>query len=121
MMGYEMIQTVGSAAATYKFTPKYVLKARQKVTVSLRRATVACASALSEPSWTIVLSDLGLRCWRELQAAHGFGLEESSLLELCGGRARGAAQPAGRGSEHTHTRLQRLVGCVGTAHLVDGC
>ncbi|KAF1377124.1 hypothetical protein PFLUV_G00197310 [Perca fluviatilis] len=33
MVGYEMIKTIGNATATYKFTPKYVLKARQKVTV----------------------------------------------------------------------------------------
>ncbi|XP_003965093.2 lamin-B1 isoform X1 [Takifugu rubripes] len=33
MVGYEMIQTIGNATATYKFTPKYVLKARQKVTI----------------------------------------------------------------------------------------
>lgn len=36
MVGYEMIQTIGNATATYKFTPKYVLKARQKVTVRVR-------------------------------------------------------------------------------------
>lgn len=33
MVGYEMIKTIGNVAATYKFTPKYVLKAGQKVTV----------------------------------------------------------------------------------------
>ncbi|XP_032363774.1 lamin-B1 [Etheostoma spectabile] len=33
MVGYEMVKTIGNAAATYKFTPKYVLKAGQKVTV----------------------------------------------------------------------------------------
>ncbi|XP_078127836.1 lamin-B1 [Sander vitreus] len=33
MVGYEMIKTIGNATATYKFTPKYVLKAAQKVTV----------------------------------------------------------------------------------------
>ncbi|XP_054468009.1 lamin-B1 [Anoplopoma fimbria] len=33
MVGYEMIQTIGNATATYKFTPKYVLKAGQKVMV----------------------------------------------------------------------------------------
>lgn len=33
MVGYEMIQTIGNATTTYKFTPKYVLKARQKVMV----------------------------------------------------------------------------------------
>ncbi|XP_041815682.1 lamin-B1 [Chelmon rostratus] len=33
MVGYEIIKTIGAATATYKFTPKYVLKAGQKVTV----------------------------------------------------------------------------------------
>lgn len=33
MVGYEMIKTIGNATATYKFTPKYVLKAGQKVTI----------------------------------------------------------------------------------------
>uniref|UniRef100_A0A8D3E9L4 Lamin B1 n=1 Tax=Scophthalmus maximus TaxID=52904 RepID=A0A8D3E9L4_SCOMX len=33
MVGYEMSQTIGNATATYKFTPKYVLKAGHKVTV----------------------------------------------------------------------------------------
>ncbi|XP_076613953.1 lamin-B1 [Chaetodon auriga] len=33
MVGFEMIKTIGNATATYKFTPKYVLKAGQKVTV----------------------------------------------------------------------------------------
>ncbi|CAN9511554.1 unnamed protein product [Ophioblennius macclurei] len=33
MAGYEMTKTVGNASATYKFTPKYVLKAGQKVTI----------------------------------------------------------------------------------------
>lgn len=33
MGSYEMIKTIGNATATYKFTPKYVLKAGQKVTV----------------------------------------------------------------------------------------
>uniref|UniRef100_UPI0037E93CFA lamin-B1 n=1 Tax=Semicossyphus pulcher TaxID=241346 RepID=UPI0037E93CFA len=33
MVGYEMIKTIGDESATYKFTPKYVLKAGQKVTV----------------------------------------------------------------------------------------
>ncbi|GLD51847.1 lamin-B1 [Lates japonicus] len=34
MVGYEMIKTSGNATATYKFTPKYVLKAGQKVTLT---------------------------------------------------------------------------------------
>lgn len=33
MVGYEMIKTTGNDAATYKFTPKYVLKAGQKVMI----------------------------------------------------------------------------------------
>uniref|UniRef100_H3CBS3 Lamin B1 n=1 Tax=Tetraodon nigroviridis TaxID=99883 RepID=H3CBS3_TETNG len=33
MVGYEVIQTTGNASATYKFTPKYVLKAGQKVVI----------------------------------------------------------------------------------------
>ncbi|XP_058473332.1 lamin-B1 [Solea solea] len=33
MVGYEMTKTSGNATVTYKFTPKYVLKAGQKVTV----------------------------------------------------------------------------------------
>ncbi|XP_054613857.1 lamin-B1 [Dunckerocampus dactyliophorus] len=33
MVGYEIIKTIGSATATYKFTPRYVMKAGQKVTV----------------------------------------------------------------------------------------
>ncbi|XP_072227905.1 lamin-B1 [Leuresthes tenuis] len=33
MVGYEMIKTIGNAVATYKFTPKYVLKAGQKVMI----------------------------------------------------------------------------------------
>ncbi|XP_037608975.1 lamin-B1 isoform X1 [Sebastes umbrosus] len=33
MVGFEMIKTIENATATYKFTPKYVLKAGQKVTV----------------------------------------------------------------------------------------
>lgn len=33
MVGYEIIKTIGNSTATYKFTPKYVLKVGQKVTV----------------------------------------------------------------------------------------
>ncbi|XP_042365338.1 LOW QUALITY PROTEIN: lamin-B1 [Plectropomus leopardus] len=33
MVGYEMIKTDGNDTATYKFTPKYILKVGQKVTV----------------------------------------------------------------------------------------
>ena len=35
MVGYELTRTIGEASATYKFTPKYVLKAGLKVTVRL--------------------------------------------------------------------------------------
>uniref|UniRef100_A0A673CS96 Lamin B1 n=1 Tax=Sphaeramia orbicularis TaxID=375764 RepID=A0A673CS96_9TELE len=33
MVGYEMVKTIGDDSATYKFTPKYVLKAGQKVMI----------------------------------------------------------------------------------------
>ncbi|XP_039979153.1 lamin-B1 [Xiphias gladius] len=33
MVGYEMIKTTGNATSTYKFTPKYILKAGHKVMV----------------------------------------------------------------------------------------
>lgn len=33
MVGYEMVKNVGNVASTYKFTPKYVLKAGHKVMV----------------------------------------------------------------------------------------
>ncbi|XP_028274150.1 lamin-B1 [Parambassis ranga] len=33
MVGYELTKTIGDDTATYKFTPKYVLKAGQKVTI----------------------------------------------------------------------------------------
>ncbi|KAM8743553.1 lamin-B1 isoform 1-T3 [Acanthopagrus schlegelii] len=33
MVGYEIIKTIGNSTATYKFTPKYVLKVGQKVTI----------------------------------------------------------------------------------------
>ncbi|KAL2100205.1 hypothetical protein ACEWY4_004599 [Coilia grayii] len=33
MVGYEMTKVIGDESATYKFTPKYVLKAGQKVTI----------------------------------------------------------------------------------------
>ncbi|XP_071386641.1 lamin-B1 [Centroberyx affinis] len=41
MVGYEMTKTIGEATATYKFTPKYVLKAGQKVTVWASSAGVS--------------------------------------------------------------------------------
>ncbi|KAJ0057545.1 hypothetical protein NL108_009303 [Boleophthalmus pectinirostris] len=33
MVGYELLKTIGETSATYKFTPKFVLKAGQKVTI----------------------------------------------------------------------------------------
>uniref|UniRef100_A0A6Q2XYI6 Lamin B1 n=1 Tax=Esox lucius TaxID=8010 RepID=A0A6Q2XYI6_ESOLU len=41
MVGYELTRTIGDVSATYKFTPKYVLKAGQKVTVWASNAGVA--------------------------------------------------------------------------------
>lgn len=33
MVGFELVKTIGESSATYKFTPKYVLKAGQKVMI----------------------------------------------------------------------------------------
>ncbi|KAI1900255.1 hypothetical protein AGOR_G00048110 [Albula goreensis] len=41
MVGFEMTRTIGDVSATYKFTPRYVLKAGQKVTVWANNAGVA--------------------------------------------------------------------------------
>ncbi|KAL0965013.1 hypothetical protein UPYG_G00275640 [Umbra pygmaea] len=41
MVGYELTRTIGDVSATYKFTPKYVLKAGQKVTVWASNVGVA--------------------------------------------------------------------------------
>uniref|UniRef100_A0AAY4AQA4 Lamin B1 n=1 Tax=Denticeps clupeoides TaxID=299321 RepID=A0AAY4AQA4_9TELE len=41
MVGYEMTRTIGDTTATYKFTPKYVLKAGQKVTIWASNAGVS--------------------------------------------------------------------------------
>uniref|UniRef100_A0A7N8XQ59 Lamin B1 n=1 Tax=Mastacembelus armatus TaxID=205130 RepID=A0A7N8XQ59_9TELE len=49
MVGYEMIKTIGNVAATYKFTPKYVLKAGQKVMV-----WVSDAGVISKPPTDLV-------------------------------------------------------------------
>ncbi|KAM3874112.1 lamin-B1 [Diretmus argenteus] len=56
MVGYEMVMTIGEAAATYKFTPKYVLKADQKVTVWASNAGVSSSPPTdlvwkSQASW----------------------------------------------------------------------
>lgn len=136
MVGFEMIQTIGDATATYKFTPKYVLKAGQKVTVRVESFMAGCPDLLvhlrhpecsftpdvpagcllccflstntmipkhgaSESSLTVLLSDLGFRCWCELQTSHRPGLEESFLLDVWRGCSRGADQPSGRGRERS--------------------
>ncbi|KAJ8392715.1 hypothetical protein AAFF_G00071990 [Aldrovandia affinis] len=41
MGGFEMTRTIGETSATYKFTPKYVLRAGQKVTVWASNAGVS--------------------------------------------------------------------------------
>ncbi|XP_036384578.1 lamin-B1 [Megalops cyprinoides] len=41
MGGFEMTRTIGETSATYKFTPKYVLKAGQKVTIWASNAGVS--------------------------------------------------------------------------------
>ncbi|MBN3310720.1 LMNB1 protein, partial [Amia calva] len=41
MGGMELIRTIGETSATYKFTPKYVLKAGQKVTIWANNAGVS--------------------------------------------------------------------------------
>ncbi|XP_076140481.1 lamin-B1 isoform X2 [Alosa pseudoharengus] len=41
MVGYEMTRAIGDTSATYKFTPKYVLKAGQKVTIWASNAGVS--------------------------------------------------------------------------------
>ncbi|XP_076876125.1 lamin-B1 [Brachyhypopomus gauderio] len=41
MVGFEMTRTIGDVSATYKFTPKYVLKAGQKVTIWASNAGVS--------------------------------------------------------------------------------
>ncbi|XP_029108647.1 lamin-B1 isoform X1 [Scleropages formosus] len=41
MGGYEMTRTIGESSATYKFTPKYVLRAGQKVTIWASNAGVS--------------------------------------------------------------------------------
>ncbi|XP_070706692.1 lamin-B1 [Pempheris klunzingeri] len=56
MVGFEIIKTIGNATATYKFTPKYVLKAGQKVTVWASDAGVSSKPPTdlvwkNHPSW----------------------------------------------------------------------
>ncbi|KAG5834118.1 hypothetical protein ANANG_G00257980 [Anguilla anguilla] len=41
MGGFEMTRTIGDSSATYKFTPKYVLRAGQKVTIWASNAGVS--------------------------------------------------------------------------------
>lgn len=50
MVGYELVRTIGEVSATYKFTPKYVLKAGQKVTVWASNAGVS-SSPPSDLIW----------------------------------------------------------------------
>ncbi|XP_029025036.1 lamin-B1 [Betta splendens] len=56
MGGYEIIKTIGSSTAAYKFTPKYVLKAGHKVTVWASDAGVSSKPPTdlvwkNHPSW----------------------------------------------------------------------
>ncbi|KAG7221203.1 hypothetical protein INR49_017420 [Caranx melampygus] len=56
MVGYELIKTTGDTTATYKFTPKYILKAGQKVTVWASDAGVSSKPPTdlvwkNQPSW----------------------------------------------------------------------
>ncbi|CDQ62486.1 unnamed protein product [Oncorhynchus mykiss] len=66
MVGYELNRTIGEVSATYKFTPKYVLKAGQKVTVWASNAGVA-----SNPPTDLV--------WKS-QASWGTGEDVQVLL-----------------------------------------
>ncbi|XP_062339796.1 lamin-B1 [Osmerus eperlanus] len=56
MAGYELTRTIGEASATYKFTPKYVLKAGLKVTLWASNAGVSSSPPSdlvwkAQPSW----------------------------------------------------------------------
>ncbi|XP_046870979.1 lamin-B1 [Hypomesus transpacificus] len=56
MVGYELTRTIGEASATYKFTPKYVLKAGLKVTLWASNAGVSSSPPSdlvwkAQPSW----------------------------------------------------------------------
>uniref|UniRef100_A0A8B9L203 Lamin B1 n=1 Tax=Astyanax mexicanus TaxID=7994 RepID=A0A8B9L203_ASTMX len=56
MVGFEMTRTIGDSSATYKFTPKYVLKAGQKVTIWASNAGVSSSPPTdliwkSQSSW----------------------------------------------------------------------
>lgn len=66
MVGYEMTKTIGNATATYKFTPKYVLKAGQKVLVWASDAGVS-----SKPPTDLV--------WKS-QSSWGSGEDVSVVL-----------------------------------------
>ncbi|KAM6986028.1 lamin-B1 [Aplochiton taeniatus] len=50
MVGFELTRTIGETSATYKFTPKYVLKAGQKVTVWASNAGIS-SSPPSDLVW----------------------------------------------------------------------
>lgn len=66
MVGYEMIKNVGNVSATYKFTPKYVLKAGHKVTIWVSDAGVS-----SKPPTDLV--------WKN-QSSWGSGEDVSVVL-----------------------------------------
>lgn len=66
MVGYEMVKTTGSDTATYKFTPKYVLKAGQKVMIWASDAGVS-----SKPPTDLV--------WKN-QSSWGSGEDVSVVL-----------------------------------------
>lgn len=56
MVGFELTRTIGDSSATYKFTPKYVLKAGQKVTIWASNAGVSSSPPTdlvwkSQSSW----------------------------------------------------------------------
>lgn len=63
MVGYEMTKTIGNASATYKFTPKYVLKAGQKVLIWASDAGVS-----SKPPSDLVWK--GHSAWRPGDDVH---------------------------------------------------
>uniref|UniRef100_A0A1A7YWC9 Lamin B1 n=1 Tax=Iconisemion striatum TaxID=60296 RepID=A0A1A7YWC9_9TELE len=56
LVGYELVKTIGNTSATYKFTPKYVLKAGQKVMIWASDAGVSSKPPMdlvwkSQNSW----------------------------------------------------------------------
>lgn len=74
MVGYEMIQSIGNATASYKFTPKYMLKVRQGVMMCASDTGVSskpptdlvwknCSSWTSEEDFMWCWSPLRERKW----------------------------------------------------------